>query len=110
MSNYTIAVAWSGKDNLADSDANKVISGADFNTEFTAVQTAVNTKADLNGSASEAFSATTASADTNTTQVATTAYVQTEIGAGKNGHGDRTVSTSAASGGSNGDIWYQVAS
>ena len=110
MSNYTIAVAWSGKDALSDSDANKVISGADFNTEFTAVQTAVNTKADLAGSASQAFSATTASADTNTTQVATTAYVQTEIGAGKNGHGDRTVSTSAASGGSNGDIWYQVAS
>jgi cytoskeletal protein RodZ len=110
MSNYTIAVAWSGKDALSDSNAAKVISGADFNTEFTAVQTAVNTKADLNGSASEAFSATTASADTNTTQVATTAYVQTEIGAGKNGHGDRTVSTSAASGGSNGDIWYQVAS
>jgi hypothetical protein len=80
MSNYTLAVAWSGKDALADSDAAKVISGADFNTEFTAVQTAVNTKADLNGSASEAFSATTASADTNTTQVATTAYVQTEIG------------------------------
>ena len=75
MSNYTIAVAWSGKDALADSDANKVISGADFNTEFTAVQTAVNTKADLNGSASEAFSATTASAGTNTTQVATTAFV-----------------------------------
>ena len=80
MSNYTLAVAWSGKDALADSDAAKVISGADFNTEFTAVQTAVNTKADLNGSASESFSATTAAADTNTTQVATTAYVQTEIG------------------------------
>ena len=111
MSNYTIAVAWSGKDALADSNANKVISGADFNTEFTAVQTAVNTKADLNGSASEAFSATTASANTNTTQVATTAYVQTEIGnLGTNGDGARTVSTSAASGGSNGDIWYQVAS
>jgi len=111
MSNYTIAVSWSGKDALADSDANKVISGADFNTEFTAVQTAVNTKADLNGSASEAFSATTASADTNTTQVATTAYVQTEIGnLGTNGDGARTVSTSAANGGSDGDIWYQVAS
>jgi hypothetical protein len=79
MSNYTIAVAWSGKDNLADSDANKVISGGDFNTEFTAVQTAVNTKADLNGSASEAFSATTASASTNTTQVATTAFVDTSF-------------------------------
>ena len=77
MANYTIAVGWSGKDALADSDAGKVISGADFNTEFTAVQTAVNTKADLAGSAAQAFSATTASAGTNTTQVATTAFVQT---------------------------------
>lgn len=79
MSNYTIAVAWSGKDALADSNANKVISGADFNTEFTAVQTAVNTKADLNGSASESFSASTANVGTDTTQVATTAFVRAEI-------------------------------
>ena len=77
MSNYTIAVAWSGKDALSDSDPAKVISGSDFNTEFSAVQTAVNTKADLNGSASESFSATTATAGTNTTQVATTAFVTT---------------------------------
>jgi len=81
MSNYTIAVAWSGKDALSDSNPAKVISGSDFNTEFTAVQTAVNTKADLNGSASESFSATTASAGTNTTQVATTAYVTTAVAA-----------------------------
>jgi len=77
MSNYTIAVAWSGKDALSDSNPAKVISGSDFNTEFTAVQTAVNTKADLNGSATESFSATTATEDTNTTQVATTAFVET---------------------------------
>jgi len=76
MANYDLAVSWSGKDALADSDANKVISGGDFHTEFTAVKAAVNTKADINGSASEAFSATTASAGTNTTQVATTAFVQ----------------------------------
>jgi len=75
MANYNLAVSWSGKDALADSDANKVISGADFHTEFTAVKAAVNTKADINGSASEAFSATTANAGTNTTQVATTAFV-----------------------------------
>ena len=79
MSNYTIAVSWSGKDALADSDANKVISGADFNTEFTAVQSAVNTKADLAGSATQAFSATTASVGTNTTQVASTAFVTAAI-------------------------------
>lgn len=83
MANYTIAVSWSGKDALSDSDAAKVISGADFNTEFTAVQTAVNTKADLNGSASETFSATTASAGTNTTQVASTAFVTAAITAVK---------------------------
>jgi hypothetical protein len=81
MSNYTIAVAWSGKDALSDSDAAKVISGDDFNTEFSAVQTAVNTKADINGSATESFSATTASASTDTTQVATTAFVTTAVAA-----------------------------
>jgi hypothetical protein len=81
MSNYTIAVAWSGKDALSDSDAAKVISGADFNTEFTAVRTAVNTKAELNGAAAETFSATTATAGTNTTQVATTAFVTNAVSA-----------------------------
>ena len=46
MSDYTIQVSWSGKDSLADSDANKIISGGDFNTEFSAVRTAVNSKYD----------------------------------------------------------------
>ena len=46
MSDYTIQVSWSGKDGLADSDPNKIISGTDFNTEFAAVQTAVNSKYD----------------------------------------------------------------
>lgn len=55
MSNYTIAVGWSGKDALSDTDPGKVISGDDFNTEFTAVRTAVNSKADVNGDASENF-------------------------------------------------------
>ena len=111
MADYTIAVSWSGKDALADSDANKVISGDDFHTEFTTVQTAINSKADI---ASETLTGTpiapTAAADTNTTQIATTAYVQTEIGSGKNGYGDRTVGTGDATGGSNGDIHYKVAS
>ena len=77
MSDYTINVSWSGKDALADSDANKIISGADFNTEFTTVQTAVNSKANI---ASPSLTGTplapTASVSTNTTQLATTAFVQ----------------------------------
>ena len=94
MSNYTLAVNWSGKDALSDSDAAKVISGSDFNSEFTTVRTAINSKADLNGVATEDFAADnvtiagtlavtgvptilTASAGTNTTQAATTAFVKT---------------------------------
>ena len=98
MSNYTLAVNWSGKDALSDSDAAKVISGSDFNTEFTTVRTAVNSKADTNGDSGEDFAANnatvagtltvtgvptipTASAGTNTTQAASTAFVTTAVAA-----------------------------
>jgi hypothetical protein len=94
MSNYTLAVNWSGKDALSDSDAAKVISGSDFNSEFTTVRTAVNSKADLNGDSGEDFAANnatvagtltvtgiptipTAAEGTNTTQAASTAFVKT---------------------------------
>ena len=76
MSNYNLQINWSGKDALSDSDPEKVISGDDMNTEFSAVKTAVNSKADLAGSAGQSFSASTAASGTNTTQVATTAFVQ----------------------------------
>ena len=98
MSNYTLAVNWSAKDGLSDSDAAKVISGSDFNSEFTTVRTAINSKADLNGVATEDFAADnvtiagtlavtgvptilTASAGTNTTQAASTAFVHAAIDA-----------------------------
>ena len=104
MSNYTINVDWDGKDALADSSAAKVISGDDFQTEFETVQTAVNSKADLNGSSSEDFAinngtvagtfavtgtttltgvptAPTQSAGNNTTRIATTAFVTTAANA-----------------------------
>jgi len=41
MSNYNLQFTWSGFD-----AANRVISGADFQTEFEAIQTAVNSKLD----------------------------------------------------------------
>jgi len=116
---------WQGKDSLSDSDPEKIISGDDFDDEFELIETAVNTKADVNGDAAESFSASTATAGTNTTQVATTAFVGTaitnaagtglthnsgalDISSTSNGYGTRTVSTSAPSGGDNGDIWYKV--
>ena len=81
MSNYTPSSGWAGKDALSDSDPLKVISGAEFATEFGLIQTAVNTKANLNGAATETFSAVKAASGTDTTQVATTSFVKTAIAA-----------------------------
>lgn len=54
----------------------------------------------------------TAAGGTANTMIATTAYVQTAFnnttGIGYNSQGVKFVSTSAPSGGSDGDIWYQV--
>ena len=46
MSNYTVVTNWVGLDSLLDTDPNKVISGAVFETEFTTLQTALNSKQD----------------------------------------------------------------
>jgi len=78
------------------------------NVSITTSVGALANKAELAGSPSQSFSATTAASGTNTTQVATTAFVQSAVSSiGGNAAGDRTVSTSAPSGGSNGDIWYR---
>ena len=82
MSDYNLQIAWSGKDALGDSDPDKVVSGGDFNTEFLAVKTAVNSKADL-ANTGQVVTAATASSDTNTNQVATTAFVTAAITAVK---------------------------
>ena len=66
MSNYTIAVNWTGKDSLPDTDPGKVISGTDFNTEFVAARTSINSKADLNGAAGENFTCNLLTADSAT--------------------------------------------
>lgn len=46
MSNYTIVTNFLAKDSLASGNPAKLIKGADFTTEFTAVQTAINSKPD----------------------------------------------------------------
>ena len=81
MSNYTQLTNFATKDNLASGNANKIVKGAEINAEFVAIETAVNSKADI---ASPTFTGTptaeTASSSTNTTQLATTAFVQTAVG------------------------------
>jgi hypothetical protein len=85
MSNYVKSTDFLAKDTLPTGDAGKVIKGAEINSEFAAVQIAVNSKAN---SASPTISnptltgtpiAPTATAGTNTTQIATTAFVLTEV-------------------------------
>ena len=79
MSNYTKATNFATKDTLPTGDANKIVKGTEIDNEFTAIASAVTSKADL---ASPTFTGTpaapTASAGTNTTQVATTSFVIAE--------------------------------
>jgi hypothetical protein len=49
MSNYTKATDFAAKDSLPSGNANKIVRGTEINTEFAAIQTAVNSKADLAG-------------------------------------------------------------
>jgi len=82
MSNYTQLTNFATKDNLASGNANKIIKGAEINAEFVAIQNSIEEKAMID---SPTFTGTpaapTASSSTNTTQLATTAFVQTAVGA-----------------------------
>lgn len=55
MSNYSKATNFTAKDSLPSGDSAKVIRGSEFDTEFNAIQTAVNSKSD---SASPTFTGT----------------------------------------------------
>jgi hypothetical protein len=80
MSNYTKATNFATKDGLTTGDPAKVVKGTEIDTEFTAIASAISSKSDSN---SPTFTGTpaapTASAGTNTTQIATTAFVAAAI-------------------------------
>ena len=77
MSNYVQSTNFATKDALSSGDPLKIVKGTEINTEFSNIATAVATKADL---LSPTFTGTpagpTATPGTNTTQLATTAFVQ----------------------------------
>ena len=93
MSNYTKATNFATKDSLPTGNALKIVSGTEIDTEFSNIETAVNTKADTSAMtaaddlkaniSSPTFTgvpaAPTATSGTNTTQLATTAYVLAAI-------------------------------
>jgi hypothetical protein len=83
MTDYVKTTNFTAKDSLPSGNAGKIIKGADFDVEFAAIATAVATKANSN---SPTFigtpAAPTASSGTNTTQLATTAFVTAAVGSG----------------------------
>lgn len=80
MANYSKSTNFASKDALLSGDPLKVIKGTEIDDEFEAIETAMATKADL---ASPTFTGTpkapTAAAGTNTTQLATTAFVDNAV-------------------------------
>lgn len=80
MANYTKATNFTVKDSLSTGNANKVVRGSEIDNEFIAISSAIASKADIN---SPTFTGTpaapTATAGSNTTQLANTAFVKSEI-------------------------------
>ena len=80
MSNYSKLTNFTAKDSLPTGDSNKIIKGTEIDAEFVAISSAINSKAN---SSSPTLTGTplapTASAGTNTTQIATTAFVTTAV-------------------------------
>jgi hypothetical protein len=80
MSNYTKATNFASKDGLSTGNPAKVIKGTEIDAEYTAIASAISSKADSNSPTLTGTPlAPTASAGTSTTQIATTAFVATAI-------------------------------
>ena len=75
MTEYVKSTNFTSKDSLASGNALKIIKGTEFDVEFNSIAVAVATKADLSGPVFIGVpTAPTASAGTNTAQLATTAF------------------------------------
>lgn len=76
MANYTKATDFAAKDALTTGDPAKIVKGTEIDAEFNAIATAINSKANTTSPTFTGIpAAPTAAAGTNTTQLATTAYV-----------------------------------
>jgi len=80
MANYIKATDFTSKDALLTGDPNKIVRGSEIDDELDNIQTAVNSKADsLSPTLTGVPLTPTASFGTNTTQIASTAFVQTAL-------------------------------
>ena len=79
MTDYVKSTNFASKDSLAVGNPLKIVRGTEIDTEFTNIAVAVASKADENDAALTGTpTAPTAATGTNTTQLATTAFVQGE--------------------------------
>ena len=82
MSDYSKATNFTTKDTLPTGNAGKIVKGTELDTEFTAISSAIASKADVSSPALLGTpTAPTASAGTSTTQLATTAFVTAALSA-----------------------------
>jgi hypothetical protein len=80
MTNYSKVTDFAAKDSLSTGNPAKIVKGVEIDDELTAISGAIASKADLAGPTfTGAPSAPTASYGTNTTQLATTAFVQAAL-------------------------------
>lgn len=80
MTNYVKATNFTSKDALSTGDPLKIIKGTEFDVEFNAIAVASATKADIVSPALTGTpTAPTATLGTNTTQLATTAFVLQQL-------------------------------
>lgn len=80
MSNYVKATNFTAKDSLPSGNSGKIIKGTEIDVEFTAIASAISSKADSNSPTLTGTPlAPTASSGTNNTQIATTAFVTTAV-------------------------------
>ncbi len=76
MSNYTKSTNFAVKDGLPSGDTGKRVKGTEIDDEFNSISTAINSKANTNNTALTGVpTVPTASTGTNTTQIASTAFV-----------------------------------
>lgn len=81
MSDYSKSTNFTTKDTLPTGNSGKIVKGTELDTEFTAIASAVASKADISSPALLGTpTAPTASAGTSTTQLATTAFVTVALG------------------------------
>lgn len=99
MSNYTKATNFATKDTLPSGNTGKIVKGTEIDSEFNAIASAISSKLDAASPALTGIpTAPTAASGTNTTQIATTAFVKDAVDTLGTAKADKTTTITAGAG------------